>query len=212
MGALRLLVMGTVIEAKCSPLDAQTDGVLGEELSPDLPCVRCLDLGGGCIPCSPSSLKGVSAPSPRAAVAQPPASPTLAAGRWAQEVLGRGPSPPGQLGTVSPQEARPLSAAHRPDHVPAGRAAWSPGGSSPDTALPPTRHRFSPNMTEREAANFILKVIQSCFLSNRQVTLSYPTHAPVSPIQCSVGTCAGPHLGQVTGCTAPRRPAQQGRK
>lgn len=48
MGALRLLVMGTVIEAKCSPLDAQTDGVLGEELSPDLPCVRCLDLGGGC--------------------------------------------------------------------------------------------------------------------------------------------------------------------
>lgn len=43
-----MLVMGTVIEAKCSPLDAQTDGVLGEELSPDLPCVRCLDVGGGC--------------------------------------------------------------------------------------------------------------------------------------------------------------------
>ena len=56
------------------------------------------------------------------------------------------------------------------------------GAAALTRSFPPARHRFSPNMTEREAANFILKVIQSCFLSNRQVTLSCPTHTPVSLI------------------------------
>ncbi|KAK2505793.1 hypothetical protein MC885_004005 [Smutsia gigantea] len=56
---------------------------------------------------------------------------------------------------------------------------------------PPPQHRFSPNMTEREAANFIMKVIQSCFLSNRQVTPSPALLCHLPAPQCSPGAAWG---------------------
>lgn len=49
-------------------------------------------------------------------------------------------------------------------------------------------------MTEREAANFIMKIIQSCFLSNRRVLPSCPTHHTSVLSRHLLGLC----LGQVT--------------